>query len=174
MVKKKFLQKPKYFLVTLTTTTECPEQTTSCQPVMQMVANSRMRVTTYHTGNHILPWKCCRSQSVSCAIATSVRSKHLCSTILKCVSQGLLTINNLVWIPQFLFKQLSGKNYGINTFIIIIIIIIIIFYYYYYYYYYYSLRVFPTYISWLSFWVTASLLGSPGLFSVFMLISTML
>ena len=40
----------------------------------------------------------------------------------------------------------------------------------YYYYYYYSLRIFHINFSWLFFpgvWVTASLLKSPGLFSVF-------
>ena len=48
---------------------------------------------------------------------------------------------------------------------------------YYYYYYYYSLRVFHTSVTWRSFtgfWVTASLLRSSGLFSVFWPISTML
>ena len=45
---------------------------------------------------------------------------------------------------------------------------------YYCYYYFYSLRVFHISISWWSFagvWVTASFLKSPGLFSVFWLIS---
>ena len=46
---------------------------------------------------------------------------------------------------------------------------------YHYYYYYYSFGVFHS-VSWLSFtgvWVTANLLKSPGLFSVFWLISIM-
>ena len=44
------------------------------------------------------------------------------------------------------------------------------YYYYYYYYYYYSFRVFHISVSWWFFpgvWVTASLLKSPGLFSIF-------
>ena len=56
----------------------------------------------------------------------------------------------------------------ITTFIIIIIIIIIIIY---------SLRVFHISFSWRFFtgvWVTASLLNSPRLFSVFWLFSMML
>ena len=49
--------------------------------------------------------------------------------------------------------------------------------YYYYYYYYLLIRVFHISVAWWSFtgdWVTASLLKSPGLFSVFWLFSKML
>ena len=50
-------------------------------------------------------------------------------------------------------------------------------YYYYYYFYFIHLRIFPTSVSWWfspGVWVTASLLKSPGFFSVFRPISTML
>ena len=53
----------------------------------------------------------------------------------------------------------------------------ICYYYYYYYYYYYSFRVFHISVSWWFFsgvWVTASLLKSPGLVSVFWPSSAML
>ena len=46
----------------------------------------------------------------------------------------------------------------------------VLYYYYYYYYYYLLIRVFHISVSWWSFtgdWVTANLLKSPGLFSVF-------
>ena len=52
-----------------------------------------------------------------------------------------------------------------------------LYYYYYYYYYYLLIRVFHISVSWSFFtgdWVTASLLKSPGLFSVFWLFSIML
>ena len=105
------------------------------------------------------------SRPLSNSLTGHLASKNICASIY--VSFHLFFF--FLLLPSTLYHFTRNRNMSIEQ-------VLSLHYYYYYYYYYLLIKVFHISVSWWYFtgvWVTASLLKSPGLFSVFWSFSLM-